>query len=277
MSFCTCREGPRRDGLCADTAVKTSRTASRTCVERLGNIPLSRVRIDPPPGLATEADVLEAERKHNKLCELVDGVLVEKGDGISRVAARASASIEILLDFVEPRNLGLVSGADGTVRLFPGLVRFPMSRLPPGTAFPDRKIPKEPDPVARSRPGRRGSERVEYAVPRWNGSEASTSSGVRLIWEFDPEPRTVHVYTPDGAVKMLDASQTLDGGDVLPGFSLDAQRAVRGAGPGRLIASNLQHVVPCFRIDQGIQACPSLALTAVPARSRSCRAAGASS
>ena len=44
---------------------------------------------------------------------------------------------------------------------------------------------------------------------------------MRLIWEFDPEPRTVTVYTPDGGVTVLDSSQTLDGGDVLPGFSLE--------------------------------------------------------
>jgi len=28
------------------------------------------------------------------------------------------------------------------------------------------------------------------------------------------------VYTPDGAVTLLDASQTLEGGAVLPGFTL---------------------------------------------------------
>ena len=43
---------------------------------------------------------------------------------------------------------------------------------------------------------------------------------MRLIWEVDPESRVVAVYTPDGAVARFDASQTLDGGDVLPGFAL---------------------------------------------------------
>ena len=41
-----------------------------------------------------------------------------------------------------------------------------------------------------------------------------------LVWEVDPTTRTVSVYTPDGSVVRLDSSQTLDGGDVLPGFSL---------------------------------------------------------
>ena len=52
-------------------------------VERLGGIPLSRILVDPAPGTATEADVLEAERRYNRLYELVDGVLVEKAMGFS--------------------------------------------------------------------------------------------------------------------------------------------------------------------------------------------------
>ena len=67
--------------------------------------------MDPPPGLATEADVLEAERQHNSLCELVDGVLVEKGMGY-RESLLAAALIEILSVRRAPK-LGLVSAPMG--------------------------------------------------------------------------------------------------------------------------------------------------------------------
>ena len=50
-------------------------------LKRLGDIPPHRVRLIPTPGTATEKDVLEAEARHNRLCELVDGVLVEKTMG----------------------------------------------------------------------------------------------------------------------------------------------------------------------------------------------------
>ena len=46
--------------------------------KRLGNIPLDRIRTQPPPGTATEKDVIEVERRENRSCELVDGTLVEK-------------------------------------------------------------------------------------------------------------------------------------------------------------------------------------------------------
>ncbi len=47
------------------------------------------------------------------------------------------------------------------------------------------------------------------------------ADGVRLIWLIDPQRQTVAVYTPERElpdIKRLDG--TLDGGDVLPGFTL---------------------------------------------------------
>jgi Uma2 family endonuclease len=41
-----------------------------------------------------------------------------------------------------------------------------------------------------------------------------------LVWEVDPDTRTVHVYTGPEAVAVLTEADTLDGGAVLPGFRL---------------------------------------------------------
>jgi Uma2 family endonuclease len=46
------------------------------------------------------------------------------------------------------------------------------------------------------------------------------TSGTRLVWEVDPNTRTVAVYTSPEGPLVLDADQTLDGGAVLPGFTL---------------------------------------------------------
>ncbi|MDY3552585.1 Uma2 family endonuclease [Gemmata sp. JC717] len=43
--------------------------------------------------------------------------------------------------------------------------------------------------------------------------------GVRLVWVVDPEERTVTVYTKPGDGRVLWDNATLDGGDVLPGFT----------------------------------------------------------
>ncbi len=45
------------------------------------------------------------------------------------------------------------------------------------------------------------------------------AAGTQLVWVIYPETRTVMVHQPD-RVAMLGADGTLDGGDVLPGFSL---------------------------------------------------------
>src|SRR5438046_1438132 len=47
-------------------------------LEQLGDIPAERVRFQPCPGTATERDVIDVHDRENRLCELVDGTLVEK-------------------------------------------------------------------------------------------------------------------------------------------------------------------------------------------------------
>ena len=51
-----------------------------------GMIPAERILLDPPPGTATEEDVLFMDDHHDRLCELVDGVLVEKIMGLPESA-----------------------------------------------------------------------------------------------------------------------------------------------------------------------------------------------
>jgi hypothetical protein len=62
------------------TSVATIKTLA-DLLEQLGGIVPERVRFRPPPGTATEKDVLEVEAHEDRLCELVDGVLVEKAMG----------------------------------------------------------------------------------------------------------------------------------------------------------------------------------------------------
>ena len=188
-------------------------------IRGLGGIPLSRVLANPAPGTATESDVLDAARRYNRLYELVDGALVEKVMGYSE-SLFALFVARMLLDFVEPRNLGLVSGADGTMKLFGGLVRIPDVAFVSWDRIPGRVVPKEPIPSLTpdlvvevlsesNTPAEMGRKRGEYFA-----------SGVRMVWEFDTESRIVSVFTPDGNVTVLDSSRSLEGGEVLPGFTL---------------------------------------------------------
>src|SRR5262249_12823232 len=90
----------------------------------LGGIAPRRVRLRPAPGKATERDLIRLNDKHDRLYELVDGTLVEKVLGYpeSMLAVHICC---LLKDFLKTRDLGLVAGADGGMRLMPGLVRLP--------------------------------------------------------------------------------------------------------------------------------------------------------
>ena len=79
---------------------------------RVGAIPYWRVRADPPPGTATEEDVDRIRCQEDRLCELIDGVLVEKA--VSEETAILAAELIIILgSFVKPRRLGWIVAPDG--------------------------------------------------------------------------------------------------------------------------------------------------------------------
>jgi Uma2 family endonuclease len=185
----------------------------------LGDVPPERIRAHPAPGQATEADALAVQQNSDLLCELVDGVLVEKATGFTE-SGLATILSTILNNYVIPRNLGLVTGADGTVRLLRGLIRIPdvafvsWDRLP-GRTWPTAPIPAlAPDLAVEvlsesNTPAEMLRKRHDYF-----------NTGVRLVWEVDSEARTVSVYTAATQGTVLNDTQTLDGGDVLPGFTL---------------------------------------------------------
>src|SRR5947207_728351 len=108
-------------------------------LEELGGIPPSRVLARPAPGTATEDDLLALDKQHG-LCELVDGVLVEKAMGY-RESLLAVALAALLREFVNARNLGLVTGESGMMRLFPGLVRIPDVAFASWDRFPNGRVP----------------------------------------------------------------------------------------------------------------------------------------
>src|SRR5262245_32081748 len=114
-------------------------------LERLGRIPAHRVRLDPPPGQATEKDVIRIHDRENRLFELVDGVLVEKVMGMLE-SCLAADLVWMIRSFVDKGDEGLVAGADGMVRLLPGLVRIPDVAFISWQRVGWKEYPREPIP-----------------------------------------------------------------------------------------------------------------------------------
>jgi Uma2 family endonuclease len=199
----------------------TTRTAETLgdLLRRLGDISPDRVRLHPSLGSATEADVIAIDAKEDRLFELVDGVLVEKCMGFreSMLAAAIGAAIR---GYVVPRKLGLVTGAAGTIMLFDRHVRIPGVAYVSWDRIPGRKVPSAPVPLLAPdlvvEVLRVSNSKKEMAKKR----EEYFSVGVRLVWEVDPQTWTVQVYSAPERHTVLTENEVLDGGEVLPGFTL---------------------------------------------------------
>jgi Uma2 family endonuclease len=192
-------------------------------VERLGGVPLNRIRFRPRLGNATVQDVIDIREKEGKLCELVDGVLLEKVMGYNE-STLALVLGAMLHAFILPRNLGIVTGPDGTMEVMPDLVRIPDVAFTSWDRFPGRRRPAVPVPhvapnlavevlSSSNTPGEMAVKRQDYFA-----------AGVELVWEIDPDARTVVVYTSATQSTTLTAADTIDGGAVLPGFALPVQQ-----------------------------------------------------
>lgn len=188
-------------------------------IARLGGISPERVLLRPPPGTATEDDVTFIRDRERRLCELIDGTLVEKAPWFPASVVGAAVASE-LLGFVHPLNLGLVTGASGPMRLFPGHVRIPDGAYVSWDRIPGRRVPEEPIPHFAP----------DLAVEVWSPGNSAAEmarkwadyfrAGVRLAWHINTESRTAEIYKSPEKPVVLAEGDTLDGGDVLPGFTL---------------------------------------------------------
>ena len=185
----------------------------------LGHISPHRVLMRPPPGTATEGDALAIiESKTRRRVELIDGTLVEKDMGV-REAFLATWVATLLNNFIGPRRLGVVGGADTIIRLIgrqlrlPDVSYFPWTQLPAG--FMDARI-SAVSPALAVEVLSDSNTRAEMEQKR----QEYFAAGTLLVWIVDPRTETVAVYTDPTAHTTLTTTDTLDGGAVLPGFAV---------------------------------------------------------
>jgi Uma2 family endonuclease len=192
-------------------------------LEQLGDISPRRVRLNPPPGRATEKDVIAIHDRTDRLYELVDGVLVEKVMGFPESFLALEIG-RLLGNYVTERDLGIVAGEAGMLRLLHHLVRIPDVSFISWDRLPNREVPADPIPdlapdlavevLSESNTEKEMQRKLkEYFL-----------AGVQLVWYVDPQTRTVDVYTAPDRLTRLTGEQTLTGGDVLPGLALPLQQ-----------------------------------------------------
>jgi Uma2 family endonuclease len=189
-------------------------------LRRLGDIPAERVLMHPPPGTATEQDLIDLlEAANKRLVELVDGVLVEKPMGF-REAILAGVILQLIWNYLDEHDLGVAAGADGPIRFRLGLVYIPdvcfvsWKRLG-GDEVPDDPVSKVIPELAVEVLSKSNTRReIERKLHQY------FEAGVLLAWVIDPKKQTAEVYTSPVKKKQLTTAGVLDGGKVLPGFKL---------------------------------------------------------
>lgn len=149
--------------------------------------------------------------------ELVRGRLVREPRPGSRHGDVLGRLARILGSHVEEHGLGRVLVDVGVV----------LSRNPPTVRGPDLLFlaaPRVPEPLPAGFLEVPPDLAVEVLSPSNRATEVRQKvdeylrAGVRLVWLLDPESRTATVYRSRDDIRMLEAGDVLDGGEVVPGF-----------------------------------------------------------
>ena len=179
---------------------------------------LATVHAPPPPTeLRLPRDL--PRLKDRALCEFVGGRLIERQRW--RVSAGTVRRVaRVLGRFVAARGVG--DPATGVwFRYSPGRpddVRRPdlcfIRRERLGDVPDEGFVPVRPDLTVDAYHAGDGPYDVDAKMADY------VAAGVPLAWLVNPAARTIRVFRPGRAVERLSDGDTLDGGDVLPGFAV---------------------------------------------------------
>jgi Uma2 family endonuclease len=192
-------------------------------LEQLGGIPPERIRMCPVPGTATEQDAEEAESRTGRICELIDGVLVEKAMGTYESAVAIALSFFLKM-FLQDHRLGVLLGPDGLLRIQPRQIRVPdvsfisWERLGSRRLSDHPILPVAPDLAVEVLSAGNTAAELDRKLQEYFASD------VRLVWYIDPETRTAKSYTGVEQCDVIAADGNLRGEPVLPGFELSLRR-----------------------------------------------------
>ena len=170
--------------------------------------------------LLTAEDLLRLSSEGVK-GELIRGVLCETVSVGKRHARIAGRIITGFNNFVVPRHSGQVGGTDGGVLIQrnPDTVREPDVYFVSAERLPldddsDGYLEVVPELVVEIVSPSDRQEAVNDKTLMW------LSLGVLMVVEVYPAERAVMVHRPNTPAVTLTGEDALDGGDVLPGFSL---------------------------------------------------------
>ena len=185
--------------------------------------------IPPPNGRTWTIDDLDALVDDEHSYELVEGELQMMSPASPTKGRYAALIAAALVDFVDDRDLGEVYVTEPGFALEPdpkGTVRAP------NVAFVAKERIPPPD-LARGFWALAPDLAVEIISPSETAYSVETKvaeylrAGVRLVWLVYPETQVVVEYAASWQVRRLTEGDALDGGAVIPGFTMPLARLFR--------------------------------------------------
>jgi Uma2 family endonuclease len=150
--------------------------------------------------------------------ELVRGAIITMPPPQGKHGVCCSNVNHALVSFVRPRKLGWVTSNDA------GFIseRDPDTVRGPDVAYWSKdRVPQIPEGYFEVPP----DLAVEVVSPNDSASKLNEKirhylqRGVRMVWVIDPELRSASVYRTWAQPRNLEETESIDGEDVLPGFS----------------------------------------------------------
>jgi Uma2 family endonuclease len=171
-------------------------------------------------GLVTADDLLQSTELRGRH-ELIEGRLVEVPPAGYEHGNRAAVMIYFLVDYARSTRRGRVQTSETGYRTRQDerTVRAPDASFMPFTKVPAEQKPQgyldiPPDVVVEVISPYDSAEEVEQKTQEW------LNFGVLMVVNVYPVSQRIHVFRTDASPVILTIDNTLDGGDVLPGFSV---------------------------------------------------------
>ena len=123
-------------------------------------------------------------------------------------------------------------------RTVSGDTAFVLARDPDTVRIPDVAFVRHerlPPPLVSGRAALAPDLAVEIHSPNDRPGEVQRkvadyfAAGVKFVWLVDPDEQTVEVWTPGGLDRRCTATETIDGGTVIPGFRCPVARFFEGS------------------------------------------------
>ena len=171
------------------------------------------------PRVWTEEDLERLESETDRRYELVDGVPKEKGpEGMEHSYIAATLAGEIGA-YAKIQKLGIVLESSAVYRMSKGNTRKPDASFVIKERLPERRL----SPQAFEGAPDLAIEVISPTDIWWEILEKMDeyfASGCRLVWLISPKDQRVQIYRSDQRSHILQVGDSLDGEDVIPGFSM---------------------------------------------------------